>query len=81
MEIVEPGVTQDLPSRIFDIGLGVFIVLNAIAVSLETVPSLEAAYGGFFTAFELLSVTLFGIEYIVRVWTAVDPGTPIEIRP
>ena len=71
-EIVEPGVTQDLPSRLFDYALGTFIILNAIAVALETVPSLDLRYSAFFTGFEILSVFLFSIEYVVRVWTAVE---------
>ncbi|HKJ72567.1 MAG TPA: cyclic nucleotide-gated ion channel [Alphaproteobacteria bacterium] len=84
-EIVEVGVTQDLPSRLFDYALAAFIVLNAFVVSLETVAPLEARYRGFFTAFEILSVSIFSIEYVVRIWTAVenpryDPRKPWRAR-
>lgn len=47
----------------------VLIILNVIAVILETVPSIHEPYMKFFDRFDLISVILFSIEYILRVWS------------
>jgi len=44
------------------------ILLNLLAVSLESVDSLNAEYGHLFFAFEMASVVIFGIEYLLRIW-------------
>ena len=48
----------------------VLIILNIVAVMLETVPSLQDRYGVFFEYFEIFSVIIFSIEYILRVWSS-----------
>jgi voltage-gated potassium channel len=45
------------------------ILLNVIAVILETVDSLFLAYGSLFQAFEIFSVCFFTLEYALRLWT------------
>jgi len=45
------------------------IVANVVAIVLETVPSLHGSYHQFFFDFEGISVTIFTIEYILRVWS------------
>ncbi|MCB0536548.1 MAG: ion transporter [Bacteroidetes bacterium] len=45
------------------------ILLNVIAVILETVDSLFLAYGSLFQAFEFFSVCFFTLEYALRLWT------------
>ncbi|MGE5108478.1 MAG: potassium channel family protein [Sphingobacteriales bacterium] len=47
----------------------VLIILNVIAVILETVHSLHEAYAGFFHYFDLISVAIFSVEYVLRVWS------------
>lgn len=44
------------------------ITLNVIAVALETVDTLYAQYATFFYWFEVISVVIFGFEYLGRVW-------------
>ena len=48
------------------------IVVNAIAFAAETVPSIAAEYGAHLDHFNTISVAIFSIEYILRVWSAVD---------
>lgn len=55
--------------RIVAIFLMILILLNAVAVVLETVDSWNEAYGAYFHAFEIFSVTVFAIEYLLRLWT------------
>lgn len=59
----------------FDVSLAVLIVLNVLAVMLETVEALERRYHDIFIAFELFSVAVFTIEYVLRIWSCtVDPA-------
>ena len=71
-EIMEIGHGDDRASRIFDIFIVALILLNVAAFVAETVPSLYAAYGPYFFAFELFSVAVFTVEYLLRLWTAVE---------
>ena len=48
------------------------IILNVTAFIMESVPSLRAEYGQFFITFELVSVFIFSVEYILRIWTSVE---------
>jgi voltage-gated potassium channel len=41
-----------------------------IAVIVETVPSIHEEYEGFFNYFDIVSVVIFTIEYILRVWSS-----------
>ncbi|MBI2730248.1 MAG: ion transporter [Sphingobacteriales bacterium] len=50
------------------------IILNVIAVIMETVPSIHEAYAKPFHYFDLVSVIIFTIEYILRLWSSThDP--------
>ena len=46
------------------------IILNVAAVMLETVPSIHEPYSEFFRIFDLVSVIIFTIEYVFRVWSS-----------
>lgn len=46
------------------------IIFNVIAVMLETVTSIHERYARFFYYFDLVSVIIFTIEYVLRVWSA-----------
>jgi voltage-gated potassium channel len=46
------------------------ILLNVVAIVLESVASIRNQYAEFFQLFELFSVLVFTGEYILRVWTA-----------
>lgn len=48
------------------------IVLNGIAVVMESNERFYGPYQEWFKAFELFSVTIFSIEYLARVWVSVD---------
>ncbi|WP_083567649.1 cyclic nucleotide-gated ion channel [Hyphomicrobium sp. CS1GBMeth3] len=71
-EIIEFGHGGSRASRVFDSVIISLILLNIAAFVAETVPSLSAAYGSYFTAFEVLSVAIFTVEYALRLWTAVE---------
>jgi voltage-gated potassium channel len=50
------------------------IVVNLAAVTLESVPTIQARYGTLFTAIEMVSLVVFTIEYALRVWVAGEHG-------
>lgn len=54
--------------RGFSIFVMTLIVCNVVAVILETEEDLSAQYGQLFWYFELSSVFVFTIEYILRLW-------------
>ena len=53
----------------FLIGL---ISLNIVAIVLESVPSIAVQYATEFHWIEIFSVSLFSVEYGLRVWPAPD---------
>ncbi|AWV98308.1 potassium channel protein [Arcticibacterium luteifluviistationis] len=59
-------------SFIVNIALSVLIFLNTVAIILNTVPSIGNQFRRFFLDFELFSVSIFSIEYILRVWSSVE---------
>ncbi len=59
-------------SFVVNIALSILIFLNTLAIILHTVPSIGILYDQFFLDFEVFSVIIFTIEYILRVWSAVE---------
>ena len=55
-------------ARMVDLFLLLLIVLNVFVVLLETVDELNDRYSNFFHEFEILSVAVFTLEYILRLW-------------
>ncbi len=72
--IIEPAERGDLSSKIFDIFMLLLIVSNILAVILETVKPYK-----FYVYFEIISVIIFTVEYLLRLWTA--PENPAFSRP
>ena len=68
-EIIEKGQPDDRASRYCDLFLFTLIVLNLAAVCLETIDTLYAQYKLVFTAIEMVSVTIFSVEYGLRIWS------------
>ncbi|MCX7879965.1 MAG: ion transporter [Ignavibacteria bacterium] len=73
--ILEVGKPGDKWSRAFDIFIVSLITLNTFAVILESVESIYEQYHVIFNGFEYFSITIFSIEYILRLWSCtVDPS-------
>lgn len=56
--------------RFFDLFIQFVIVLSLISFSLETLPDLSSGTREILKGFEYLSITIFTIEYILRLWVA-----------
>ena len=71
-DILEVGGEAHPAGRAVNVFIVVLIFLNAIAFAAETVDDLAARYGPYFHALNVFSVIVFTVEYVLRVWSAVD---------
>ena len=71
-EILERSSPHDIPGRTVDIIIISLIFLNILAVILETVPSIDRQYGELLRLFELISVVVFSVEYLLRLWACTS---------
>jgi voltage-gated potassium channel len=82
--VLEAGRSSGVVGLAFETFLIALIVSNAVIVSLDTVPRLASAYGRGFLIFEAISVFVFTVEYVLRLWSAPeDPrfsGKPVRDR-
>jgi voltage-gated potassium channel len=76
LDVARPG---DAVSRAFDFFILTLVLLNVIAVILETVEPLGARYAAAFRRFEVFSVAVFTVEYLARLWSCVS--RPEYARP
>ncbi|MCT3744686.1 ion transporter [Elizabethkingia anophelis] len=67
--LLAPNVRKDFWGKLADGFIICLILLNVVAVILETVDSLYLTYSSFFRAFEIFSVCIFTLEYVLRLWT------------
>lgn len=68
--LLDPEQESRLIDRLFDYFIVFLIIVNVIAVILETVHHLFEQYEDVFHAIEYVSVIIFTIEYLLRIWTA-----------
>ena len=71
-DILEVGGDAHPAGRVLNAFIILLIVLNVAAFAAETVPELETRYAAEFAAFNVFSVIVFTIEYVLRLWSAVD---------
>ena len=68
-DIIQIGKHDDFISRAFDIFIAAVIILNIAVLFLDTFTALDR-YDGLFEVIEGITVFIFIIEYILRIWTA-----------
>ena len=71
-EILEISKENDKESKYFDYFISILILLNVFAIILETEKELGIEYSAFFYYFELFSIIIFSIEYLMRLWSCVS---------
>ncbi len=67
--LLHPELGETKWDKIINGFLIILIILNVIVVILETVQSIHDKYLDFFHYFDLISVIIFSIEYVLRVWS------------
>lgn len=85
--VLEPGKDSGSLSRIVDMLLVTLIMASVIAVILESMADVSVKYAEVFFWFEAFTVSVFSVEYFLRVWTCVEnpqyikgDGNPIVAR-
>ena len=71
-EILEIGKGNDQYSKMYDYFISALITLNVVAVIFETEKSLFDSYEVYFLYFELFSISIFSVEYLLRLWSCVS---------
>jgi voltage-gated potassium channel len=72
--LLHPELGESKADKFINIFIITLIILNVIAVMLETITSIETKYKPYFDWFDRISVYIFTIEYVLRVWSCThDP--------
>lgn len=69
IEILDGLRENDRTSNAVNLFIIVLIFLNVMAMMLESVRDLRAAYGDLFSGFEVFSIFVFSGEYALRMWS------------
>ncbi len=80
-QILEVSRSGDRASRACDLALTGLVLLNVLAVTLESMATLASRYGTFFEYFELFSIAAFSLEYVLRAWSCVEGEKLRSLRP
>ena len=68
--IIEENTSKE--GKIFDFFIQFLILLSLISFSLETLPNLPLSYLFYLKWFEFISVLIFSLEYILRIYVSSD---------
>lgn len=68
-DIIQIGNKNDKASRAFDIFISAVIIVNILVTFLDTFKELQS-FTKFFDIAELVTIVIFCIEYLLRIWTA-----------
>ena len=69
-EIISKAEEGDRASEIFDWTIMILIALSILSIILESFENIYARHQSLFRLFEAITVIIFTIEYILRIWTA-----------
>jgi voltage-gated potassium channel len=79
--LLEAAEEHDTASRMVDLFLVTMITLSVIAVVLESMASIEQAYGTALHRFEVFTVTVFTIEFCLRIWVSIEADPSLAAQP
>ncbi|MCY3895639.1 MAG: ion transporter [Chloroflexi bacterium] len=71
-QIVTPPEEGDRASRVFDQTIYTLIALTSLAIVLETIAPIAEFAGGLFHVIEVVTVAIFSVEYVLRLWTCTE---------
>ncbi|MGC9953975.1 MAG: cyclic nucleotide-gated ion channel [Rhizomicrobium sp.] len=79
--VLEGGRAGGWLGGIVEVFLIVLILLNVIGFTLQSVPAIRHLYWFDLTALEIVSVAIFSVEYILRLWVSVEDPIMGELGP
>lgn len=71
-ELLEGDHAEDPLARAVDMALIILIVANVASFVAETVPSIEQRYGRALHWFDTVSLLIFTVEYLARLWSSIE---------
>lgn len=80
-EALDKGLAGSPAADAVHVTLIVLILVNVVAVILESVPTIAGTYGTLFVVVEIVSTVIFTIEYGVRLWTAPEHPLLQSLKP
>ena len=63
------GAVPDKYSHFVEVFVALLVVANVIGIILESVPEIHESFEAQFHAFDLFSVAVFSVEFVMRVWS------------
>ena len=75
-QVLDVPEADDLTSKVINTTLIFLIIGNVLAVILESVAAVRTILGEFFFYFEIFSVIIFTVEYVLRLWASVEDSDP-----
>jgi voltage-gated potassium channel len=79
-KLVEPTEDRKDINYYFDVFIMSLIILNVIALILASDQKINQKFSVEFYVFEVFSVIVFSVEYLIRLWTCVEKDSFIGIR-
>jgi len=70
--VLEGGPAHGWLGALVEIFLIVLIILNVVAFSIQSVPYIRRPYWLDLEVFEIFSVAVFTVEYVLRLWVSVE---------
>jgi len=74
--ILESSLPGGLVGRLVNLILITLILVSVLANILASVQGLYSVYRDWFYRLEILTVTIFSIEYVLRLWSCVESSDP-----
>ena len=78
---LEIGLAGRGPIRLIHLFIILLILANVAAVVLESYPPYADRFGRAFWVFELISVAIFSVEYVLRMWCIVEAPRYRSVSP
>ncbi len=69
---LDPTEKGGIPERIFELVLISVIILNILAILLDSVETIKLEYHWLFRDFEIFSIVFFTLEYLARIYSIVE---------
>ena len=79
--VLETAQDNGRASRVVDICLIALIASSVVAVILESVASIEARYGDALALFESVTIAVFSVEYVLRIWSSIEVSSAASRQP
>jgi len=73
--VLEGGPAHGPVGALIEAFLIILILLNVVAFTLQSVPDIRKPFWFDFEIFEVFSVAVFSIEYVMRLWVSIEDPT------